>query len=144
MVAADAPPKPPPPSTADPDDDDDYQEYIPVNKRRSMEAQKILQRKGRPASAGDADADAANQPPAPAEAKPSPLVKASQLKRDLPEVSPTEQLVQQEEEMVEHLSDRKTLMSVRELAKGIIYTDPIPTGWKPPLAIRRRQCRRRS
>lgn len=48
----------------------------------------------------------------------------------------TEQLVQQEKEMLEHLSDRKTLMSVRELAKGITYTDPIQTGWKPPLHIR--------
>ncbi|PQQ00420.1 DEAD-box ATP-dependent RNA helicase 35-like [Prunus yedoensis var. nudiflora] len=34
-------------------------------------------------------------------------------------------------------------MSVGELAKGITYTDPIPTGWKPPLHIRRmpmKQC----
>ncbi|EXB44197.1 DEAD-box ATP-dependent RNA helicase 35 [Morus notabilis] len=34
-------------------------------------------------------------------------------------------------------------MSVRELAKGITYTDPLPTGWKPPLPIRRmskKQC----
>ncbi|KAL5764863.1 hypothetical protein ACOSQ2_017457 [Xanthoceras sorbifolium] len=39
--------------------------------------------------------------------------------------------------MIEHLSDRKTLMSVRELAKGITYTDPLLTGWKPPLPIRK-------
>ncbi|KAL3753263.1 hypothetical protein ACJRO7_000629 [Eucalyptus globulus] len=34
-------------------------------------------------------------------------------------------------------------MSVRELAKGIIYTEPLLTGWKPPLPIRRmsgKQC----
>ncbi|KAH0457389.1 hypothetical protein IEQ34_012704 [Dendrobium chrysotoxum] len=43
--------------------------------------------------------------------------------------------------MIEHLSDQKTLMSVRELAKGITYTDPIPTGWKPPTAIRRMSTR---
>ncbi|KAL0319109.1 UNVERIFIED_CONTAM: DEAD-box ATP-dependent RNA helicase 35 [Sesamum angustifolium] len=42
-----------------------------------------------------------------------------------------------EKEMIEHLSDRKTLMSVRELAKGITYTEPLLTGWKPPLPIRR-------
>lgn len=71
------------------------------------------------------------------EAKPSLLVKATQLKKELPEVSETEQMVQQEKEMIEHLSDRKTLMSVRELAKGITYTEPMFTGWKPPLAIRR-------
>ncbi|KAL3725009.1 hypothetical protein ACJRO7_030078 [Eucalyptus globulus] len=37
----------------------------------------------------------------------------------------------------ENLSDRKTLMSVRELAKGIIYTEPLLTGWKTPLPIQR-------
>ncbi|KAJ6309210.1 hypothetical protein OIU76_018748 [Salix suchowensis] len=72
-----------------------------------------------------------------AEAKPSLLVKASQLKRDQPEISQTEQIVQQEKEMIEHLSDKKTLMSVRELAKGITYTEPLLTGWKPPFPIRR-------
>lgn len=45
--------------------------------------------------------------------------------------------MQQEKEMIEHLSDRKTLMSVRELAKGITYTEPLMTGWKPLLPIRR-------
>uniref|UniRef100_A0A7N0ZUF0 RNA helicase n=1 Tax=Kalanchoe fedtschenkoi TaxID=63787 RepID=A0A7N0ZUF0_KALFE len=113
-------------------DDDDYVEYIPVAKRRAMEAQKILQRKGN-ASAMEDESDKQ----APAEAKPSLLVKASQLKRDLPEITPAEQMVQQEKEMIEHLSDRKTLMSVRELAKGITYTEPLLTGWKPPLPIRR-------
>jgi ATP-dependent RNA helicase DDX41 len=28
-------------------------------------------------------------------------------------------------------------MSVRELAKGITYTEPLRTGWKPPLRLRR-------
>nr|XP_016448007.1 PREDICTED: DEAD-box ATP-dependent RNA helicase 35-like isoform X1 [Nicotiana tabacum] len=39
--------------------------------------------------------------------------------------------------MIEHLSDRKTLMSVHALAKGITYTEPLFTGWKLPFAIRR-------
>ncbi|KAK1381508.1 hypothetical protein POM88_028252 [Heracleum sosnowskyi] len=37
---------------------------------------------------------------------------------------------------MESLSDRKTLLSVREVAKSIQYSEPLPTGWKPPLAIR--------
>ncbi|KAI5660458.1 hypothetical protein M9H77_29251 [Catharanthus roseus] len=114
------------------EEDDDYVEYIPVAKRRAMEAQKILQRKGK-SSALEEEAEKMKL----VEVKPSLLVKASQLKKEQPEVSPTEQMVQQEKEMIEHLSDRKTLMSVRELAKGITYTDPLPTGWKPPLPIRR-------
>eukprot|EP01018_Ginkgo_biloba_P010232 Gb_18686 [translate_table: standard] len=112
------------------EEDDGYEEYIPIKKRRMMEAQKILQRKGKGSLLEDAEHAKA------AEAKPSLLVKASQLKKDLPEISPTEQLVQQEKDMIERLSDRKTLMSVRELAKGIQYHEPMVTGWKPPTAIR--------
>ncbi|XP_062008063.1 DEAD-box ATP-dependent RNA helicase 35 [Rosa rugosa] len=106
--------------------------YIPVAKRRAMAAQRILHRKG-DASGLEEESEKAKAD----EVKPSLLVKASQLKRDAPEITQAEQLVLQEKEMIEHLSDRKTLMSVRELAKGITYTDPLPTGWKPPLQIRR-------
>ncbi|XP_061348451.1 DEAD-box ATP-dependent RNA helicase 35 [Gastrolobium bilobum] len=115
------------------EEDDDYVEYVPVAKRRAMEAQKILQRKGKASTATDDDLEKLSV----AETKPSLLVKASQLKREQPEISVTEQIVQQEKEMIENLSDRKTLMSVRELAKGITYTEPLLTGWKPPLHVRR-------
>ncbi|KAI3806910.1 hypothetical protein L1987_22828 [Smallanthus sonchifolius] len=97
-----------------------------------MSAQKILQRKGN-VSTFEEETEKSKQ----IEMKPSLLVKASQLKRDQPEVTATEQAVQQEKEMMENLSDRKTLMSVRELAKGITYSEPLPKGWKPPLHIRR-------
>ncbi|TKY61507.1 DEAD-box ATP-dependent RNA helicase 35 [Spatholobus suberectus] len=113
--------------------DDDYVEYVPVAKRRAIEAQKILQRKGKASTATDDDLEKLRV----AETKPSLLVKASQMKREQPEISVTEQIVQQEKEMIENLSDRKTLMSVRELAKGITYTEPLLTGWKPPLHVRR-------
>ncbi|GLT74992.1 hypothetical protein SLA2020_467510 [Shorea laevis] len=114
------------------EEEDDYVEYVPVAKRRAMEAQKILQRKGK-ASALEDEIEKSKL----AETKPSLLVKATELKRNQPEVSQMEQIVLQEKEMIEHLSDRKTLMSVRELAKGITYSDPLLTGWKPPLHIRR-------
>ena len=115
------------------EEDDDYVEYIPVAKRRALEAQKILQRKGKSSTLEAEEAEKLKH----VKAKPSLQVKASQLKKEQPEISPTEQMVQQEKEMIEHLSDRKTLMSVRELAKGITYTEPLFTGWKPPLNIRR-------
>ncbi|KAL5154056.1 DEAD-box ATP-dependent RNA helicase 35 [Glycine soja] len=115
------------------EEEDDYVEYVPVAKRRALEAQNILQRKGKASAATDDDLEKQRV----AETKPSLLVKASQLKREQPEISVTEQIVQQEKEMIENLSDRKTLMSVRELAKGITYTEPLSTGWKPPLHVRR-------
>lgn len=114
-------------------EEDDYEEYVPVAKRRAMEAQKILQRKGKASATIDDETEKLRV----VETKPSLLVKASQLKKDQPEISVTEQIVQQEKEMIDNLSDKKTLMSVRELAKGITYTEPLPTGWKPPLHIRR-------
>ncbi|CAL9243091.1 unnamed protein product [Arabidopsis halleri] len=120
------------------EEDDSYVEYVPVAERRAMEAQKILQRKGK-ASELEEEADKEKL----AEAKPSLLVQATQLKRDVPQVSATEQIILQEKEMMEHLSDKKTLMSVRELAKGITYTEPLLTGWKPPLHIRRMSNKQR-
>ncbi|KAI3936041.1 hypothetical protein MKW92_018568 [Papaver armeniacum] len=117
------------------EEDDDYVDYIPVKKRRLMEAQKILQRKdaGKTSVPGEKEIGESK----PAESKPSLLVKASQLKRDLPEITPIEQKVQEEKEMIEHISEFKPLMSVQELAKGITYTESLGTGWKPRSHIRR-------
>ncbi|GJN06681.1 hypothetical protein PR202_ga24437 [Eleusine coracana subsp. coracana] len=68
--------------------------------------------------------------------KPSLLVTATQLIAST-ELTPTEQLIQEEKDMIEHLSERKPLMSVRDIARGIVYSDPVETGWKPPLRLRR-------
>ena len=131
------------------DDEDDYEEYIPVSKRRAMEADRLRhQRLSKPAAAASAGSLPPPPPPptanpaaapddaAPA-AKPSLLVTSTQLKRAAPEVTATEQIILQEKEMIDNLSNKNTLMSVRELAKGITYTEPLRTGWKPPLRLRR-------
>ncbi|GJN19008.1 hypothetical protein PR202_gb06235 [Eleusine coracana subsp. coracana] len=133
------------------DDEDNYEEYIPVAKRRAMEAERLRQlRQSKPApSSAAAPSSSLPLPPPPplppaqssgldaAAAKPSLLVTATQLKRAAPEVTPTEERIMQEKEMIENLSEKKSLMSVYELAKGIIYTEPLKTGWKPPLRLRR-------
>lgn len=83
--------------------DDDYVVYVPVAKRRAMEER----RKGKVLELQNKEKLA-----------PSLLVQATQQpkRRD---VSAAEQIILQEKEMMEHLScDKKTLMSVRELAKG--------------------------
>lgn len=67
------------------EEEDDYVEYIPVAKRRAIEAQKILQRK-RKSSVLEEEAEKLKL----VEAKPSLLVKATQLKKEQPEISPTE------------------------------------------------------
>ena len=78
------------------EEEDDYVEYVPVAKRRALEAQNILQRKGKASAATDDDLEKQRV----AETKPSLLVKASQLKREQPEISVTEQIVQQEKELL--------------------------------------------
>ncbi|CAN6230317.1 unnamed protein product [Urochloa humidicola] len=137
-------------AAANSDDDDTYEEYIPVAKRRAMEAERLrLLRISKPAPSSSASAASLAMPPPPPPppshpsapapaAKPSLLVTATQLKRSAPEVSATEQRIQQEKEVIENISsDNKSLRSVHEIAKGIIYTEPIRTGWKPPLRLRR-------
>ena len=114
--------------------DDDYEEYVPVKKRRIMEQEKLLAAKAkirgvasRRPGAGEGGDDQANgsyeadgtEALGGPEARPTLLVKAMQLKKEQPEMSKTEQLIQEEKEMLERLSERKTLMSVKELAKGI-------------------------
>ncbi|BAS99296.1 dEAD-box ATP-dependent RNA helicase 35B [Oryza sativa Japonica Group] len=125
-------------------DEEDYEEYVPVAKRRAMEAER-LRRATKPPTT---NAVAVAAPPPPPRSTSSPavgevavktslLVKATKLKREAPEVTPAERLLQQEREMIEHLSDRKALMPVGEIAKGISYSEPITTGWRPPLRLRR-------
>ncbi|CAD6341641.1 unnamed protein product [Miscanthus lutarioriparius] len=128
------------------DEEDNYEEYIPVAKRRAMEAERLRQLRLAKSAPSSAASTLPLPPPPPllpaqasvpdAAAKPSLLVKATQLKRAAPEVTATEQRIQQEKEVIENLSDNKSLRSVREIAKGIIYTEPIQTGWKPPLRLR--------
>ncbi|CAI0425203.1 unnamed protein product [Linum tenue] len=115
-------------------EEDEYVEYVPVAKRRALNAKKALLLHGRKGGTSDScDFKLA------AESKPqSLLVQATQLKGKQPAITRTEQLAQQEIEMIRDLSsERKPLMSVRELAKGITYNEPLPTGWKPRLSYRR-------
>ncbi|CAL8988594.1 unnamed protein product [Prunus brigantina] len=142
--------------------EDDYVEYVPVAKRRATEAHKILQRKvksfgleeksdklklatqANPSLLVKAQSEKLNfvaEEDKPS--KPSLLVKSLEMKHEAPKITPIQQMVQQEKEIIDNLSDRKALMSVGELAKGITYTDPIPTGWKPPLHIRRMPMKQR-
>eukprot|EP00268_Persea_americana_P011290 TRINITY_DN1476_c0_g1_i15.p3 TRINITY_DN1476_c0_g1~~TRINITY_DN1476_c0_g1_i15.p3 ORF type:complete len:116 (+),score=21.30 TRINITY_DN1476_c0_g1_i15:1531-1878(+) len=53
---------------------------------------------------------------------PASLSDPPKLKLAQPKISPTEQLVQQQEEMIDHFSNRRTLVSIRDLAEGITYT----------------------
>ncbi|KAK1389870.1 RNA helicase [Heracleum sosnowskyi] len=110
------------------EEEDDYVEYVPVEKRRAL-AQQILQRQGNDSTPSAIIHKKVQE-------KPPSLLVASQMRKPIEMINPCENIVQEEKDFVEHLSDRKALMSVHELAKDIKYTEPLKTGWKPPLAIR--------
>ncbi|CAN8307704.1 unnamed protein product [Cochlearia groenlandica] len=77
---------------------------------------------------------------------PSLLVQSIRMKRDVVgEVFATEKIIEQEKEMMETLisDNKKTLMSVGELAKGITYKEPLLTGWKPRCRARRMSNKQR-
>lgn len=46
-----------------------------------------------------------------------------------------EKQLKEEEKILESVAENKALMGVAELAKGIEYTDPIKTSWRPPRCI---------
>ncbi|KAK3751354.1 hypothetical protein QZH41_009312, partial [Actinostola sp. cb2023] len=43
--------------------------------------------------------------------------------------------LKEEEKILESIAERKALMAVGEIAKGIVYTESVKTGWKPPRYI---------
>ncbi|KAK7009593.1 ATP-dependent RNA helicase DDX41 [Biomphalaria glabrata] len=46
-----------------------------------------------------------------------------------------EKILKEEEKILESVAEKTALMGVAELAKGIEYTEPIKTGWRPPRFI---------
>lgn len=51
-------------------------------------------------------------------------------------VSELEKQKQEEESILHNIQETRALMSVGELAKGVVYTESLKTGWQPPRYIR--------
>lgn len=60
-----------------------------------------------------------------------------ELKEQAKDVQETEleKQLKEEQKILESIAERKALMAANEIAKGITYTDPIKTSWKPPRYI---------
>eukprot|EP00271_Cylindrocystis_brebissonii_P022382 TRINITY_DN8598_c0_g1_i1.p1 TRINITY_DN8598_c0_g1~~TRINITY_DN8598_c0_g1_i1.p1 ORF type:complete len:796 (-),score=173.98 TRINITY_DN8598_c0_g1_i1:173-2560(-) len=114
------------------EEEEQFEEYIPVKQRRLMEQQRVLARKGKGVVGGGMAEEKGG-----GDSKMSLLVQATQIRKNAPEMTVNEQQAKEEIEMFERLVDKKQLVSVRELAKGIQYTESMKTGWKPPSDIRR-------
>lgn len=76
--------------------------------------------------------------------KDSLLLKAAQMKRDTPAESAAATMVKEEEEILKNITEKKALMSAKELAKGVSYTVRMETGCvAPALARDERNTKRR-
>lgn len=65
------------------------------------------------------------------------LLQHSQLKKlaEAKQESAIEKQLKEEERILQQVREQTALKSAAELAKGIQYTDPLKTGWKPPRYI---------
>lgn len=51
-------------------------------------------------------------------------------------MSELEKQKQEEQSILQNIQETRALMSVGELAKGVVYTESLKTGWQPPRYIR--------
>lgn len=132
-------------------DDDNYVPYVPIKQRKKHQLHKIEKRLGRLSaikdeerSVGSPSEDSAAEPEVQEEetldvnlgpkSHISLLDQHSELKRKAEARKETarEKLLKEEERIFESIAEKKALMAVSELAKGIQYQDAIKTGWRPP------------
>ena len=143
--------------------DDGEEEYVPLKKRRDQAVSASAARLGHTlarapppgtsAAAGakpssDAADPGSDAPPnvrefAPAKETTSLLSRAAGLKLMAAAVTPAQKLAEEEAAILKSINEKKALMSAKELAKDVSYTQSMETGWKPPAHIRalsKEQC----
>uniref|UniRef100_A0A3P8W1M5 Probable ATP-dependent RNA helicase DDX41 n=1 Tax=Cynoglossus semilaevis TaxID=244447 RepID=A0A3P8W1M5_CYNSE len=122
------------------EDDDDYVPYVPVKIRKRQMLQKILHLRGK-AMEGEHKDSGGEQRDEDEGLGPRSNVSLLDQHQHLKEKaearkeSAKEKQLKEEEKILESVAEGRALMSVKEMAKGIIYDDPIKTSWKPPRYI---------
>lgn len=127
------------------EDDEDYKPYVPVKKRRQQMYEKFMSTFGTKkgdSKRNDDDNDDSNQNDDDngdhfGRYNVSLLDQHNELKKKAEQrkESDFEKQLKEEEKILESVAERKALMGVAELAKGIQYQDSIKTRWKPPKYI---------
>jgi len=127
--------------------DDDYVPYVPLKMRRKQaqaklaklgRARQLASQEDKPGSNSDgAGSDAVSEPEIGPSAHMSLLDQHSRLVKEEVDRKETakERQLKEEEKILESVKEKTALMGVSELAQGIVYDDPIKTGWQPPQAI---------
>ncbi|XP_077992382.1 putative ATP-dependent RNA helicase DDX41 [Glandiceps talaboti] len=122
-------------------DDDDYVPYVPLKQRKQHEvekAKKFLNRKLMVQTKQKKNIEKEEieevEGPRP---NVSLLDQHSELKKkaEVSKETKKDKQLQEEDKILQSIQEQKALMTVKELAKGITYTESIRTGWRPPRYI---------
>ncbi|XP_017771251.1 PREDICTED: ATP-dependent RNA helicase abstrakt [Nicrophorus vespilloides] len=123
-------------------DDDEYVPYVPIKERKKQQLVKLGrigqlkddQSKPKSSSENETNDDEDEVEVWGRKYNISLLDQHTELKKlaEAKKVSAAERQLRKEEEILESVAEKKALMGVSELAKGIQYNDPIKTSWRPP------------
>ncbi|KAL1434618.1 hypothetical protein MTO96_011485 [Rhipicephalus appendiculatus] len=122
------------------DSDNDYTPYVPLKERRKQQLGRlgrlhaILLEEKRDKSSTATDEDDDQRDEYGRKSNISLLDQHTELKKkaEARKESALEKQLKEEEKILESVAERRALMGVAELAKGIQYDQPIQTGWRPP------------
>ncbi|KAK4814482.1 hypothetical protein QYF61_020844 [Mycteria americana] len=125
------------------EEDDDYVPYVPVKQRKQQMLQKLLQMRRKVVSeeeqrdSGSEQRGDEDDIPLGPQSNISLLDQHQHLKEkaEARKESAKEKQLKEEEKILESVAEGRALMSVKEMAKGITYDDPIKTSWRAPRYI---------
>ncbi|KAJ3076560.1 DEAD (Asp-Glu-Ala-Asp) box polypeptide 41, partial [Quaeritorhiza haematococci] len=123
------------------EDDESYTPYVPVRERKQQLIKKLSQHRRLPEPAYEDDhASSRNdgfEPPTQGpRANVSLIDQAVELKAKEKPKTELEKSLEEEAKIFEAQSRQKALLSDKELAAGVQYTEPLPATWRPPRHIR--------
>uniref|UniRef100_A0A1B6DQA1 RNA helicase n=2 Tax=Clastoptera arizonana TaxID=38151 RepID=A0A1B6DQA1_9HEMI len=127
-------------------DDEDYVPYVPIKERKKEQLMKLgrltqlkeeFAQRGKSSSENEHDEDDEEGQVWGRKSNISLLDQHTELKKmaEAKKESAMERQLKEEEKILESVAEKKALMGVAELAKGIQYEDPIKTSWVPPQCI---------
>jgi len=105
-----------------------YEEYVPVRKRKQRGWNGIRDDNK---AEGKEKTDAGNTEDG-RDMQESLLRKAAELRKVQVRETPAERLYREELELLRDVTEKKALVSAKELATGVSYRHSLETGWKPP------------
>ncbi|XP_016130223.1 probable ATP-dependent RNA helicase DDX41 [Sinocyclocheilus grahami] len=122
-------------------EDDDYVPYVPVKIRKQQMLQKVKRFRGKGLTVEEQKDSGGEQKDEEEGLGPRSNVSLLDQHQHLKEKaearkeSAKEKQLKEEEKILESVAEGRALMSVKEMAKGITYEDPIKTSWNVPRYI---------